>query len=224
MALPDPTLRGTTRRRSRYRTAFRAAVAVAVAVHAVLLAFLSFPGTDPRPERRALSVIPMAPALDRATRRSIPPPEEPATRRPGRERSRPTARIAIPIPVESPDAPLENTIPETALEALREAALPLESGPVGVRRRTPRADPDRLARARAESLVNVRLAELPGAERQERGTVGLAAAGGVRISIPWGGFLPSDRSDEGWRKTRCSGRGEEPDKPGEADARRAQCE
>lgn len=222
MALPDPTLRGTTRRRSRYRTAFRAAVAVAVAVHALLLAFLSFPGTEPRPERRALSVIPMAPAPDRAPRRSIPPPEE--TPRPERDRSRPTPRTAIPIPVESPGAPIENTIPETALEALREAVLPLEAGPEGVRRRTPRADPERLARARAESLVNVRLAELPGAERRERGAVDLAAEGGVRISIPWEGFLPSDRSDEGWRKKRCSGRGDDSDKPGEAEARRAQCE
>ncbi|MDX1623665.1 MAG: hypothetical protein R3199_06760 [Gemmatimonadota bacterium] len=217
----------------RYRTLFRLGILAALAVHAALLAFLVIPTDGRRIAAGRVSVVPIAPVPDRPPRRRVMEPPstsgESGAEGPASERTEPRPatrdRPSIPIPVPSADAPPEGTIPETALRAFEAAPMPLEAGPAGIRRRTPDPGSPALARARAESLANARLADLPNTERRDRGTVSLADGGGVRIGIPWQGFLPEDRRDETWREERCSGEEEgEADKPGEAEARRAQCE
>lgn len=188
-------------------------------------------GLDRDSEDRTLFVVPMAPPADQPVRqRSIDPPGEgPESRAdaaaPRRRPAgiRPDDRPAVPIVVETPGAPEETTIPSTALDAeIVAPTLPLEVGPDGVRRRAP--DPATMARIRADSIVNARLADLPGAKRRPARTVGLAEGGGVTIAIPWQGFLPEDREDETWREERCSGGGGgENDKAGEAEGRASQC-
>lgn len=223
---------GRPRRHARWRRWLAGSIAVAAAAHALLLVFLVLP--DPRdrlPGQPTLTVVPMAPAADRPPRRELTSPAETRTdgdrpaaaERPDRATPRPDPRTAIPVVVETPGAPEETTIPSTALDAeLRARTLPLEAGPTGVRRRSP--TPETMARMRAESLLNARLADLPGAERREKGTVSLAEGGGVTIAIPWQGFLPDDRKDENWREERCEGNdGGDNDKAGEAEARESQC-
>ncbi len=135
-------------------------------------------------------------------------------------------KIEIPQPAMSPTAPVTRTIPPTTLNALTEPTQPLIVKPAGIGRRTPAVDARRLAIARAESLVNSRLATLPGAGTPEpKRPIALAEGGGVAVVIPWPGFLPADRYDDVWRSNRCrkADRGDDDDKPGEAKARRAQC-
>lgn len=223
---------GRARRHARWRRGLAGSTVVVAAVHALLLAFLVLPDpADRTPGEPRLTVLPMAPTSERPPRREIPRPEiEAEGDRPvGAERRteslapRPDRRSAIPIVIETPGAPEETTIPSTALDAeLRARTLPLEAGPTGIRRRAP--DEATLARMRAESLVDARLADLPGAKRKDRGAIGPAEGGGVRIAIPWPGFLPDDRRDETWREERCEGEdGGDNDKAGEAEARDSQC-
>ena len=111
------------------------------------------------------------------------------------------------------------------MAAARAATLPLivrEGGGLGGRRLGRTAE--QLAIAQAESLLMERLAGIAVVERRDTGAVGLAN-GGITLAIPWGGFLPADRTDEKWREERCSGSGEgESNKAGEGEARRAQCD
>lgn len=222
---------GRPRRHARWRRWLAGSIAVVAAAHALLLVFLVLP--DPRdqtPGQPTLTVIPMAPAADRPPRRDLTSPAEteadgdrPAAERRDRATPRPADPTAIPVVVETPGAPEETTIPSTALDAeLRARTLPLEAGPTGIRRRAPA--PETMARMRAESLLNARLADLPGTDRRDKGTVSLAEGGGVTLAIPWQGFLPDDREDENWREERCEGTtGGENDKAGEAEARESQC-
>lgn len=226
------TQNGRARRHARWRRSLAwTTVAVAVA-HAVLLALLAFP--DPGDRDRGeptLIVVPMTPLPEPPARRAVVPPVEieaegegsfPSARPPEPRVELRDRRPAIPIVVETPGAPEETTIPSTALESeLAAPTLPLEAGPEGIRRRAPR--PETLARMRAESVANARLADLPGARRQDAGPVRLAN-GGVTISIPWQGFLPESREDETWRAERCRGKESgKSDKPGESEAKSAQC-
>lgn len=214
---------GRPRDRQRYRRVFRWALAVAVAVHAILLALLVLPSPHAPETRRSLHIIPMPALVEELPRRESPTMEEPAV-----ETDRPTppavaAAPSVPVPVESPEAPESRTMPETSLTA---PLLPLEVGPDRrIRRRARERDPAELARMRAESLVNARLAALPGAGvPKERGAVSLAEGGGVTIAVPWQGFLPGNRQNDTWRRERCEGKDSgEADKPGEAEARRSQC-
>lgn len=222
---------GRPRRHARWRRWLAGSIAVVAAAHALLLVFLVLPDPGDRiPGQPRLTVIPMAPAADRPPRRDLPSPVEieadgdrpAAAERHDRATPRPDPRTGIPVVVETPGAPEETTIPSTALDAeLRARTLPLEADPTGVRRRAPA--PETMARMRAESLLNARLADLPGARRREKGTVSLAEGGGVTVAIPWQGFLPDDREDENWREERCEGNDGENDKAGEAEARESQC-
>lgn len=222
----DSTDRGRGRH-ARWRRSLGWAVAVAVVFHAAAIAFLFFPTGRSERTHPALSVIPMPHVPAKSPRPELEPPvDRPEARERVEEPEREEPAVpppAIPVPVESPDAPLEETIPETTLRALQGPVLPLEAGPTGVRRRTPPARSPALTRARAESLVNAQLAELPGAQRRERGAVALAD-GGVSFAIPWQGFV-RDGSDEAWRRERCEGGGDgEDDKAGEKEGRAAQCD
>ena len=114
------------------------------------------------------------------------------------------------------------TIPPTTLLA---PLAPLEGTPGGIGRRSVPVDARRVAIQRAESLLASRLADLPGAGVPRDPSVGLAEGGGITVPIPWGGFVPEDRKDRVWREERCAGKdADRADKPGEAEARRSQCD
>lgn len=228
--IPD-TPRGRARRHARWRRSLARAVAVVAAIHAVLLLALVVPsGPDRGPGEETLLVVPMAaPAEEPIRRRAIPPPNGPAEGPSGERPARPATprpadrRPGVPVVVETPGAPEETTIPSTALDAeIAAPTLPLEAGPDGIRRRAP--SEATIARMRAESLVNARLGELPGAKRRPRRAVGLAEGGGVTVAIPWQGFLPENREDATWREERCRGKDAgDNDKAGEARGRASQC-
>lgn len=132
----------------------------------------------------------------------------------------------IPQASMSREAPLTRTIPPTTLNALTEPTQLLIVKPAGIGRRAPVIDARRLAIARAESLISSRLATLPGAGAPKpKRPIAPAQDGGVTVVIPWPGFLPADRYDDVWRADRCrkADRSDSSDKPGEAEARRAQC-
>lgn len=227
-----PWPRAGVRERERYRRGFRLAIAVAALAHVLLLRVVPIPMSPPVERRPAIVVAPPPADVPEGVRsrpgalpeggraavgsnRLTSAPRAPASPRPDPE---------IAVPIVSPAAPLERTIPATTLGAMQAALLPLVVTPTGIGRRTPRSDSRRLAIMRAESLANARLASLTGAEPQRRGPVGLAN-GGVTIGIPWGGFLPEDRRDAVWRAERCKGKSEDrADKPGEKEARRSQCD
>ncbi|HUP02265.1 MAG TPA: hypothetical protein VM737_12215 [Gemmatimonadota bacterium] len=207
------------------------ALAVAALVHATLLVFVRVAPDPPTAGGGPLIVIPRAaevperlwprPArLDSPESRPVgAAPAEPGT---SPEPATPP-EPRVPVPTVSPVAPLERTIPPTALRGMRAAVLPLVVTPGGIGRRTVVPDPRRIAIMRAESLLNARLATLPGTQREPSRTVGLAN-GGVTFAIPWAGFLPADRQDGRWRENRCDGKDAgAADKPGEAEARRSQC-
>lgn len=113
----------------------------------------------------------------------------------------------------------------TAMTEARAATLPLVVRPGGgLGGRSLGRTPEQLAIARAESLLVERLAGIAVVERRDTGTVGLAN-GGITLAIPWPGFLPGNRGDGKWREERCAGGGDgDSDKPGEGEARRAQCD
>jgi hypothetical protein len=162
---------------------------------------------------------------DVTVERRRPEPAEP--RETAAERSESfTLRPVVATPVESPDAPETETIAPTGLRALVVPVQPLEVAPDGRLRSRALAerDPREMAIARAESIVNARLAELGVHARQERGAISLAEGGGVVIAIPWQGFVREDRKDEVWRRERCKGEDdEEADKAGEEEGRATQC-
>ena len=98
------------------------------------------------------------------------------------------------------------------------------STPGGIERRSAPVDARRIEIQRAESLLASRLADLPGAGVPRETSVGLAE-GGITVPVPWGGFVPEDRKDRVWRKERCAGGDADgADKPGEREAREAQCD
>lgn len=111
------------------------------------------------------------------------------------------------------------------LRYLRGPIQPLVATPYGVGRRPVVRDEARIARVRAESLVNAMIASVVEVKPPTKlGPLSFPAGGGVSIPIPWGGFVRDDRDDETWRDERCSGDDKEKgDKPGEEEARRGQC-
>ncbi|MFN2383250.1 MAG: hypothetical protein ABR559_03190 [Gemmatimonadota bacterium] len=194
------------------------ALAVAIAVHAIVLLIVRIPADSERGGGGTLIVVPQPVALERPTReRSLPVPA--TTRAPESE----PQTAAQPAFRPSPAAAEEATIPSTALTELQAATLPLVATGGGVGRRRLERTAEQMATARAESLLVARMAGIGVAKARDIGAVGLAN-GGITLAIPWAGFLPSNRSDAGWREERCSGDGEgASDKAGEAEARRAQC-
>lgn len=218
------------RRRAWRRRTLAIALGFASALHALLILILVLPG-PPERARGPLRVVPLPPSVPArppAAERSAtgPAPRSPSTARPSEPAGFADAGgpPAVAAPVPTPDAPEGETMPETTLRDLARPTLPLEAGPDGPRRRVSSTTAGVLARMRAESLVNARLAALPGAGRPApRGAVTLAG-GGVSIAIPWPGFLPADRMDGAWRRERCAGEDDgEADKAGEAEARRGRC-
>jgi hypothetical protein len=111
------------------------------------------------------------------------------------------------------------------LTYLRGPIQPLVATPYGIGRRTVTRDEARIARVRAESLINAMIASVVEVKRPATlGPLSFPAGGGVSIPIPWGGFVRGDREDATWREERCRGDDkDEGDKPGEGDARRGQC-
>ncbi len=206
---------------------FKLAILAAAAIHVVALLTLSIPVS-----REYVGLIDEGdwftiPSIVTQPRRAEPEPT-------GRQfddapplQTRPVQpKTEIPQPAMSPTAPVTRTIPPTTLNALTEPTQPLIIKPAGIGRRKPPVDARRLAIARAESLVNSRLATLPGAGTPApKRPIALAEDGGVAVVIPWPGFLPADRYDDVWRADRCrrTDRSDDDDKPGEAEARRAQC-
>lgn len=131
------------------------------------------------------------------------------------------SEVPIARPRPSERAPDVRTISPTTLRA---PLTPLEATPGGIGRRTTAPDARRMAILRAESLMASRLADLPGAGVPEEPSIGLAE-GGLTVPVPWGGFIPENRKDGVWREERCSGKDADgADKPGEAEARRSQCD
>ncbi len=241
---PDPPVRGsheerpdggtTPARRRRPRAPSRrlllGAVAAAVAVHLLLLWGVRLPISPASRPRAEITAIfePVVPARPEAEA----PPEAPSesAQEPQREttetlppRSPVVEPLVVPIarPRPSDRAPDVRTIPPTTLAA---PLTPLEATPGGIHRRTTTPDARRTAILRAESLLAARLADLPGAGVPEEPSIGLAE-GGLTVPVPWGGFVREDRKDRVWREERCSGKDADgADKPGEAEARRSQCE
>lgn len=195
------------------------------------IAFLAVPAGDLEPGRAPLVLTPQPVRVEnRMTERSLPDPAPPVTPETERAPSRPerpsapseTSPIRTPVPGDSPDRPTEETIPSTTLLELRGAPLPLVTTETGIARRTVDRDPARLTRARAESILAVRFGTPVASEPTELGPTTLAN-GGVTIAIPWQGFVRDDRKDDVWRKERCEGGPEKADKPGESEAKSAQC-
>lgn len=199
----------------------------AVAVHAAAILILRLPAErDPR-TIGPLVLVPRPAEVERpAADRRLSRPESGEEGAPTEAAERPTERPepSIPIIRESPAAGEETTIPSTALGELHAATLPLVVSPEGaVARRRLERSADQIAIARAESLLSARMAGLAVVPVRDTGAIGLAN-GGITVAIPWQGLLPADRYDETWRKERCSGSDDgKADKPGEGEARRAQC-
>jgi hypothetical protein len=219
--------------RKRPRTARRLvwlALAVSAFVHVVILGLVVLRA----PAGMDLPTILLLPAGPEAV--DLPAPERPAAGPEATESARPEpgpARAAPPletpavsIPTPAPGAPESATIPQTGLVQLHAPVLPLVATPYGVTRRPVVRDARRLAIARAESLVNARIASVIEVRPPvQAGPVSLQPGGGVSIPVPWGGFIRDDRDDETWREKRC--RGDEKDggdDAGEGEARRAQCD
>lgn len=208
----------------------RLAVALVVAgvFHLILLWTVRLPVPRPAPRAGEVTVTfePVVPARSEAG--EAPEPPEAAAEEPTPETQRRAAPVARPpeTPIARPRpserAPEVRTIPPTTLLA---PLAPLEGTPGGIGRRTAPVDARRMEIQRAESLLASRLAGLPGAGVPREPAIGLAEGGGVTIPIPWGGFVPEDRKDRVWREERCAGKdADEADKPGEAEARNAQCD
>ncbi|MGH7549179.1 MAG: hypothetical protein ACREK3_00310 [Gemmatimonadota bacterium] len=222
--------RGGGTRRPPFKRLLLLAVAVAASVHLLLLWAVRVPmapSSRPGTEVTAIfePVVPTRPETEAPSEAPSEPTDEPvresAEALPSRSPiiERPAVPIARPRPSEQ--APELRTIPPTTLTA---PLTPLEATPGGIRRRTSTPDARRTAIIRAESLLAARLRDLPGAGVPEEPSIGLAE-GGLTVPIPWGGFVPENRKDRVWREERCSGKdADEADKPGEADARRSQCD
>jgi len=208
------------------------AVGVSVLVHAVILGLVVLRPPADTGGPRSIVLLPVRP--ESADLPSVRPdaPAEPASE--AGERPAPSVAQAprpverppvVGVPTPRPGAPDTATIPETGLVELRAPMQPLVATPYGVARRPVVRDEARLARVRAESLVNARIAsilERPPSTLQA-GPVSLAN-GGVSVPVPWQGFVRDDRDDATWREKRC--RGEEKDGgegAGEDEARRSQC-
>jgi hypothetical protein len=205
------------------------ALALAAAVHLILLWTLRLPAPTPPPRAGEITVAfePIAPARPEAEDVAPEPPAGPAeAARTGRPRRAPPATLRPEAPIARPraseHAPRVRTIPPTTLLA---PLAPLEATPGGVGRQSAPVDARRVEIQRAESLLTSRLAGLPGAGIPRDPAVGLAPGGGVTVPVPWGGFVPENRKDRVWREERCAGKdADQADKPGEAEARNAQCD
>lgn len=220
-----------SRPRTNWRRRLPPAILAALAAHAIALLFLRVPAGPERGPSGPLAIVPRPVAFEQPAERRGAAPEEPAgpgsrtgAGAPPRARSA-DAVEATPIPAirASPGAAEEATIPSTALTELRAAALPLVPVEGGIGRRRIERSPEKLAIARAESLLLARMAGIAVAEPRDIGAVGLAN-GGITIAVPWQGFLPANRRDGAWRKERCEGGdGGDDDKAGKGEARGAQC-
>jgi hypothetical protein len=219
-------MRRRSHRRPTWRRRLWLAIAVALVAHAVVLVFVRFPAGPEREDGGSLAIVPEPADAGRAAERPAALEEPGGGRGDGRAAPGPAPRVEpTPIPAirESPGAAEEITIPPTALTELRAATLPLVPTEAGIARRRIERSPEELAIARAESLLVARMAGIAVVEARDVGAVGLAN-GGITVAIPWEGFLPSDRRDGEWRRQRCEeGDGEDGDKAGEGEARRAQC-
>lgn len=217
-----------TRSRPRARPSRRRWAGVVLgsaALHAVILGTVSIPGTAPPARPETVLLLPRVATVEPPETRIVPEPAETEPADPPSTAPEPTPSAGPPAAAPRPTrgAPVERTIPPSTLRALRNAPLPLVAGPGGIRRREPVVDARAAARARADSLLSARIADLPGVSPRDPGAVGLAN-GGVTVEIPWGGFVRGDRSDHVWRSERCGGKGDgKADKPGEGAARSAQC-
>ncbi len=213
----------TTLPRRPHRRALRWALPVAAALHAAAILWLAFPTPQDEESRRSMMVVPL-PEVDvdrRPAGPGAPPRADDTTPASQAEAARPV----VATPIEMADAPESETIAPTGLQDLRLPVQPLVVGPRGQvqRQSAPSDDGRRLAIARAESIVNARLAEFGVKARPASGPVSLAN-GGITIAIPWQGFVREDRADEVWRRERCEGGDEgEADQPGEAEGRASQC-
>ncbi len=221
------------RRRGPGRPIIWLALGASVLVHLVVLGLIVFDVSGPSGARDIL-LLPLRPeALDvPEARRETPPAETPeapetATRtspRPSRDVAPAAETPAVSIPTPAPGAPETATIPQTGLVRLAAPLQPLVATPYGITRRPVVRDEARLARMRAESLVNARIGGLVEAPSTfQAGPVSLAN-GGVTVPIPWGGFVRNDRDDASWREKRCRGDEKNGDQPGEEEARRTQCD
>lgn len=227
---PDPIRNRGRNRGARHRRGLALALATAGLLHGVAIAFLAVPAGDPDRPASPLVVIPRTVRVaDHAPLQVLPEPSSPAEDEFAPSRSthpsapRETPPIRTPVPGDSPERPTEETIPSTTLLELRGAPLPLVTTETGVARRTLDPDPARLARARAESILAVRF-ETPVVDPPPELGPTTLEGGGVTIAIPWQGFVRRDRKDDVWRDERCEGGSEKADKPGEAEAKSAQCD
>lgn len=220
-------MRTRSHRRPTGRRRLWLAIAFALVAHAVILVSVRLPaGPEPR-TGGPLEIVPQLTDVGRATERRLSALEEPGRGTgEGAVALAPAREVeATPIPAirESPAAAEETTIPATALTELRAAALPLVPTEAGIGRRRIERSPDEVGFARAESLLMARMLGIAVAEARDIGAVGLAN-GGITLAIPWAGFLPADRRDGEWRRQRCEeGDGDDEDKAGEGEARRARC-
>lgn len=220
-------MRTRSHRRPTGRRPLWLAISVALVAHAVILFFVRLPSEPAREAGGPLVLVPRLTEVGPAAERRMSALEEPGRGTgEGQVAPAPVREVeATPIPAirESPAAAEETTIPATALTELRAAALPLVPTEVGIGRRRIERSPEEIAFARAESLLMARMLGIAVAEARDIGAVGLAN-GGITLAIPWAGILPANRQDGEWRRQRCEeGDGDDGDKAGEGEARRAQC-
>jgi len=208
-------------------------------LHAIAIVFLSVPTGQPDPDRGPLVLLPQAIRIeDPPDERSLLELRAPETRDERQSATRaaappaetdPAAETPDETPIRTPVAgdpvarPVEETIPPTALLAMRSAPLPLVTTETGIGRRTVDPDPRSLARARAESILSARFGTPVAESPPTAGPATLSRDGGVTFSVPWGGFVREDRKEDVWRSERCE-KGSSGDKAGEAEAKSAQCE
>jgi hypothetical protein len=212
-------------------------------VHALVVVWLVV-GQRAQPPDETIFFIELEPeAEDLSLEPSAPPPSEPsalaAPTAPGGRATPETEDLpggldfpALSLPAADSGTPGATTTPprtgtstfaRRGQVGLQASVVPLVATPYGIGRR-PR-DEARIARMRAESLVNAMIASVVEVKPPVKaGPVSFPEGGGVSIPIPWGGFVRGDRDDETWREERCRGdEKEKGDKAGEEEARQGQC-
>ena len=213
---------------------------LAAVLHGLVLILILFLFTPAR-EPRSTTIIPLLDSsgglVPSGAARAENRPASSATRPAGAPRTSglPGPRAAddeaedvliVEVPVGGGSTtPSTPTTSAAGLTALRASTMPLVSTGYGIGRRTVARDEGRIARMRAESLINAAIASVVDVKPPlKAGPFGFPAGGGVSIPIPWGGFVRDDRDDERWREERCRGKDDgKADKPGEAEARRGRC-
>lgn len=221
------------------RRLVRFTVGISIAAHALLVILLLLVPRRDVPEDTTM-IVPVEPAGFEFAVPVASPVPLPAAPAGGPAASRAERRdetgpgLVLPVPATSTatasgrttsGATTPSRFPTAGVLGLHASVVPLVATPYGIGRRPVVRNEARIARMRAESLVNARIASVVEAQKPvQAGPVSLNPGGGVSVPVPWGGFIRDDRTDDSWREKRCSGDEKDGgDDAGEEEARRTQC-